>query len=123
MTYDDAKRNLFVNYSKYGITESAIDDAMKDGIENYGLSVDAVYNGLRMALSLTIANDEHEYFSIEDVMSITGETREEATKRVEDMLKEIEEKGGNPDDYAVKNQQDDRKVFYFPNGINTKEKE
>lgn len=123
MTYDDAKRNLLVNYQKYGIAEATIDDAMKDGIENYGLSVDAVYNGLRMALSTTIAKDEHEYFSVEDVMSITGETREEVIQGIEDMLKEIEEQGGNPDDYAVKIEQDSREVFYFPNGISTKGKE
>lgn len=123
MTYDDAKRNLLVNYSKYGNTESIIDDAMKDGIENYGLSVDAVYNGLRMALCETIAKDEHEYFSVEDVMSMTGSTREEVIQSIEKMLKEIEEQGGNPDDYAVKIKPENRKVFCFPNGVDTKEKE
>ena len=122
MTYNDAKRNLLVNYSKYGITESVIDDAMKDGIENYGLSVDAVYNGLRMALSVTVGRGEHEYFSIEDVMSITGETREETLQRIEDVLTEVKENGENPDDYAIEIDKSKGKVFYFPHGL-TKEKE
>lgn len=121
MTFEDAKKNLLVNYSKYGITEQIIIDAMNDGIDNYDLSVDAAYNGLRMALSTTIGKGEQEYFSIEDVMSITGETREEVIQRVEDMLAEIKERGENPDDYAVK--RESSTVFYFLNGLNTKEKE
>lgn len=123
MTFEDAKKNLLVHYSKYGITEKIIVDAMNDGINNYGLSVNAVYNGLRMALSTTAAKEEHEYFTVEDVMSITGETREEVIQRIEEMRKEIENQGGNPDDYAVTRKKENCTLFFFPNGLDTKEKE
>ena len=57
---------------------------------------------------------EHEYFSIEDMMEITGESREEVLKQVEDMRAAALAAGENPDDYAVPVE---RKILYFPDGF------
>lgn len=70
------------------------------------------YNGARLALAHVTG--EHEYFSIEDMMEITGESREEVLKQVEDMRAAAVAAGKNPDDYAVPVE---RKILYFPDGF------
>lgn len=118
MDYNDAKKNLYTNYRKYGVTKELIDDLMESGIQE-GFSVNMVYNGLRMAMAQQF--EEHELFSIEDVMEITGETREEVIKRIEDMRTEVKESGENPDDYAFEVPSQARNTFFLPEGIDTKE--
>jgi hypothetical protein len=115
MTYTDAVNNLLVSYSKYGIDRAEIEKIINDGIQNYGLSVNACYNGFRMALGSTLG--EHEYFSVEDLMEITGESRQEAVERIEQMKQELIEQGEKLDDYFTEIEPQERKVFYFPNGI------
>lgn len=70
------------------------------------------YNGTRLALAHITG--EHECFSIEDMMEITGESREEVLKQVEDMRAAALAAGENPDDYAVPVE---RKILYFPDGF------
>ena len=85
---------------------------MKDGIMNQGFSVNVAYNGIRMTLAHVTG--EHEYFSIEDMMEITGESREEVVKQVEDMRAAAVAAGENPDNYAVPVE---RKILYFSDGF------
>ena len=47
-------------------------------------------------------------------MEITGESREEVVKQVEDMRAAAVAAGKNPDDYAVPVE---RKILYFPDGF------
>ena len=54
-------------------------------------------------------------FSIEDRMEITGESREELIKRIEEMRADAQAAGKNPDDYAVLTTKS--KVLYFPDGF------
>lgn len=65
-------------------------------------------------IALAHITGEHEYFSIEDMMEITGESREEVLKQVEDMRAAALAAGENPDDYAVPVE---RKILYFPDGF------
>ena len=112
MTFKTAVDNLVRTYEKYGFSRSEIESQMKDGIMNQGFSVNVAYNGIRMALAHVTG--EHEYFSIEDMMEITGESREEVLKQVEDMRLAAVAAGENPDDYAVPVE---RKILYFPDGF------
>ncbi len=89
--------NLIANYGKYGITRNELERSIDDGLQNYDLSLEAIYNGLRM--SLASAFNEHEYFSLDDVMAITGESREELLQRIEQCRQELIEAGENPDNY------------------------
>ena len=79
---------------------------------NQGFSVNVAYNGIRMTLAHVTG--EHEYFSIEDMMEITGESREEVVKQVEDMRAAAVAAGENPDNYAVPVE---RKILYFSDGF------
>lgn len=112
MTFKTAVDNLVGTYEKYGFAREEIEKLLKDGIMNQGFSVSVAYNGVRMVLAHVTG--EHEYFSIEDMMEITGESREEVVKQVEDMRAAVLAAGENPDDYAVPVE---RKILYFPDGF------
>ena len=112
MTFKTAVDNLVGTYEKYGFAREEIEKLLKDGIMNQGFSVSVSYNGVRMVLAHVTG--EHEYFSIEDMMEITGESREEVVKQVEDMRAAALAAGENPDDYAVPVE---RKILYFPDGF------
>ena len=112
MTFKTAVDNLVGTYEKYGFAREEIEKLLKDGIMNQGFSVSVAYNGVRMVLAHVTG--EHEYFSIEDMMEITGESREEVVKQVEDMRSAAVAAGENPDNYAVPVE---RKIIYFPDGF------
>ena len=112
MTFKTAVDNLVGTYEKYGFAREEIEKLLKDGIMNQGFSVSVAYNGVRMVLAHVTG--EHEYFSIEDMMEITGESREEVVKQVEDMRAAALAAGENPDDYAVPVE---RKILYYPDGF------
>ena len=112
MTFKTAVDNLVGTYEKYGFAREEIEKLLKDGIMNQGFSVSVAYNGARMVLAHVTG--EHEYFSIEDMMEITGESREEVVKQVEDMRAAAVAAGENPDNYAVPVE---RKILYFPDGF------
>lgn len=112
MTFKTAVDNLVGTYEKYGFAREEIEKLLKDGIMNQGFSVSVAYNGVRMVLAHVTG--KHEYFSIEDMMEITGESREEVVKQVEDMRSAAVAAGENPDNYAVPVE---RKILYFPDGF------
>lgn len=107
--------NLLANYGKYGVTRAELEPIIDDGIQNYDLSLEAIYSGLRM--SLASAFNEHEYFSLDDVMAITGETKEELLQRIEQCRQELIEAGENPDEYFKPVEPQRTAVYYFPSGL------
>lgn len=113
MTFKTAVDNLLRTYEKYGFTKEVIEEQIKDGIMNQGFSVNVAYNGVRMVLAQITG--EREYFSLEDMMEITGESREELIKRIEEMRADAQAAGEDPDDYAVPITES--KVLYFPDGF------
>ncbi len=108
-------QNILVTYGKYGITRTELDPIIDDGIQNYDLSLEAIYSGLRM--SLASAFNEHELFTMADVMAVTGETKEELSKRIEECRIELLAAGENPDDYFKPIQPGKSTVYYFPSGL------
>ena len=107
--------NLLANYGKYGISRAELEHSIDSGMNDYDLSLEAIYSGLRM--SLASAFNEHEYFSLDDVMAITGESREELLQRIEQCRQELIEAGENPDEYFKPVEPQRAAVYYFPNGL------
>lgn len=99
MTKFEIIENLYRTYWKYGITRQQLEGFLQDG-EKRGLSLDGMYNMLRMTFGLEFG--EHEYFSIHDVTTVTGETEEEVIARVEIEIKELEAMGANVSDYIIR---------------------
>ena len=87
MTFREALSNLYSKYGKYGFEREFLSDQLRNGIMEHGFSVNTSYNGLRMILAQETG--EHEYFSLEDVMEITGESREEILDRIEEFREEL----------------------------------
>ncbi len=107
--------NLLHTYEKHGIRRNELERCIDDGIENYGLLLDAIYNGLRV--SLASAYGEREYFSLEDVMAVTGESREELLQRIEQCRQELIATGKDPDDYFKPIEPQSSTLYCFPNGL------
>ena len=63
------------------------------------------------------AFNEQKYFSLDHVMAITGENREEPLQRIEQYRQELIEAGENPDDYFKPIGPQRAAVYYFPNGL------
>ncbi len=70
-----------------------------------------------LRMSLAFAFNEYEYFSLDDVMAITGESREELLQRIEQCRQELIEAGENPDEYFKHIEPQRAAVYYFPNGL------
>lgn len=116
MTFQVALDKLYSKYGKYGFSKDFLAEHLRSGIMEQGFSVDVSYNGLRLALAHETG--EHELFSIEDVMEITGESREELLDRIEEYREELAAAGENPDDYFVPTEPNPDKIaWFFPQGL------
>lgn len=113
--FENAVTAIWKRYRTYGIQRDFIKDLMKTGMEEDGLTLRSVYNGMRMSLGTTFG--VHETFTVEDVMDITGESREEVLQRIEEMREEVAARGENPDDYAKPVEVPPRSVHIFKNGL------
>lgn len=78
------------NYSKYGVTFDECVAVYNSGIAS-GINARAAVVGLRLGLSKVY--NTHEYFTIEDVAAVTGETVEQVNKRIEDDKDELMKNG------------------------------
>ena len=115
MTFQEALDSLYEKYGKYGCERAFLADLLNSGIGDE-FSVRAAYNGVRM--SLAHFTGEHELFSIEDVMEITGESRDEILDRIEEYRDELAAAGENPDDYFIPTEpKSDKITWFFPHGI------
>ena len=68
-------------------------------------------------MSLASVFNKHEHFSLDDVMAITGESREELLQRIEQCRQELIEAEDNPDEYFKSVEPQRAAVCYFPNGL------
>lgn len=116
MTFQEALDNLCAKYSIFGFEREFLARLLNSGIGEHEFSVRAAYNCIRM--SLAHETDEHELFSIEDIMEITGESREEILERIEECREELTVAGKDPDDYFVPVEPEPQKVtWFFPHGL------
>ena len=116
MTFQEALNSLYEKYGKYGCEREFLADLLNSGIGEHEFSVRAAYNGVRM--SLAHFTGEHEYFSLEDVAEITGESKGEILSRIEECREELTAAGENPDDYFIPTEPKPEKVtWFFPHGL------
>lgn len=94
MTMKIALDNLCTNYGQYK-TRKEYKEMLQSGVDR-GLTVKAAYIGIKMVLAEHTG--EHEYFTVDDVMEVTGESRETILERIEQLRNEYEAQGGDPDE-------------------------
>lgn len=114
MTVNDAVNNLYATYSKHGASKQFLRKMVESGIKQ-GFSVRAAYNGVRMCLGNY--SGEREYFTLDELQEITGESREELVARAEQMKNELRAAGKNPDEYIKEIPSAGHNILYFPNGL------
>lgn len=113
MTFQTALDNLVSKYDRYGYDREFLSDQLRDGLKE-GFSVNVTYNGLRMVLAGQTG--ERELFSIEDVMEITGESRETIMERIKQYREELTAAGEDPDSYFIPTEPATKKTLFFPGG-------
>ncbi|MDE5946528.1 MAG: hypothetical protein K2G63_04380 [Oscillospiraceae bacterium] len=77
-------------YAKHGVTLSDCITLYNDGI-NHGIDGKSAVIGLRLSLSRYFG--ESEYFTAEDVATVTGETVEQVNKRIKENKDELMKNG------------------------------
>lgn len=111
MTLIDAVNNLYATYGKYGLDKGKLGLLICDGMENYGLSLETCYNGLRM----TLGNEynEKELFSTNEVAEMLDMSNEEVIQEVEKCKAELEVQGEDTSNYFMPAQKSIR-FLYMP---------
>lgn len=115
MTFNEALDRLFNKYGKHGFSKEMLSEQLQDGVMNQGFSLNMTYNGLRMALGS--ATGQEELFSVDDVVEISGLSRDEVLQEIEKARNELVAAGENPDDYFRPVEPAQRSIFYFPHGV------
>ena len=91
MTIEEATDRLLQTYSVYGVGREFLTRLMEDGIQNYNLSVEAVFHGTRMMLGQQLGVQE--LFSARDVAEMLDVSEEQAILEIEKAKAELLEQG------------------------------
>ena len=99
MTVEEAAKKLMATYSRYGADENELVRLMQEGMQNYGLSTEGAYQGLRMMLGEQYGR--RELFSSKDVAAILNVSEEEAAREIEAMKAKLAAEGEDMSKYIV----------------------
>lgn len=110
MTVEEAADKLLRTYSAYGVRREFLIGLMEDGIRNYDLSVEAVFNGARMMLGQQLG--VRELFSVQDVAEMLGTSEAEALAEIEKMRSQLIEQGEDLSKYIL--EEPKRQKFIVP---------
>jgi hypothetical protein len=78
-------------YKKFGVNESLVQSIVQSGLA-YGLTRKAALIGARMCLGELYK--QHEYFIVEDVSEVTGESVEDVNRITDEHCDELMQMGG-----------------------------
>lgn len=99
MTIEQAADKLMATYARFGIDRREIVRLMRSGIENYDLTIGAVFNGCRMMLSEQFHTQE--LFSQRDIAEMLEISEEEAVERIEEVKAQLLEQGEDISQYII----------------------
>lgn len=99
MTIEQAADKLMATYARFGIDRREIVRLMRSGIENYDLTIGAVFNGCRMMLSEQF--HAQELFSQRDIAEMLEISEEEAVERIEEVKAQLLEQGEDISQYII----------------------
>lgn len=88
--------DLYDRFKFHGVSRQVISDVIDMGLDS-GFSLEQSVLGARLAISKEF--HFHEYFTIQDVMTITGEAEDEVKKRAEECKAELIREGKDPCEY------------------------
>jgi hypothetical protein len=91
MTLYEAVSNLYDTYGQYGLDRGKLGLLICDGMENHGLSLEACYNGLRMALGNEY--NKQERFNADEIAEMLDMSETEVMQMIENYKTDLEAKG------------------------------
>ena len=110
MTIEEAAAELMKTYSKFGVDEKELIRMMRDGVEHYELTIEAVHCGLRMMLGMQFGIPET--FTQKDVATMLEISEEEAVARIEESKAQLIAEGEDISRYIISEPQ--RQKFMLP---------
>lgn len=99
MTIEEAAVELMKTYGKFGVDEKELIRLMRDGVEHYELTVEAVHCGLRMMLGGQFGIPET--FTQKDVALVLDISEEEAILEIEKAKAGMIEQGEDISQYII----------------------
>lgn len=99
MTIEEAAAELMKTYSKFGVDEKELIRMMRDGVEHYELTIEAVHCGLRMMLGMQFGIPET--FTQKDVATMLEISEQEAVEQIEKAKSELLEQGEDMSKYII----------------------
>ena len=115
MTREDVIINIMHTYGKYGYSRKDVEEMVASG-EAHGCSYQTIYTGLRMSLGDFTGEEEH--FTVSEMAEALGESEENIVKQIEEMKKDIEESGGDAQDYVKEiDPEEVQRFIVMPGGL------
>ena len=99
MTIEEAAVELMKTYGKFGVDEKELIRLMRDGVEHYELTIEAVHCGLRMMLGMQFGIPET--FTQRDVAAMLEISEEEAVEQIEKAKAQLIEQGEDMSKYII----------------------
>ena len=99
MTIEEGVDKLMTTYARFGIDRREIVRLMRSGIENYDLTVESTFHGLRMMLGARFGIPET--FTQKDVALMLNISEREAVERIEETKAELLAQGEDISQYII----------------------
>lgn len=96
MTKQEIVTSLHDRFKKHGISKADITTFIESALSN-GLTLEQTELGTRMALCSHLGIEQ--YYTVDDVMVATGESRQAVEKKMQEISTEMISRGENPLEY------------------------
>ena len=99
MTIEKAADKLMATYARFGVDRREIVRLMRNGIEDYNLTVESTFHGLRMTLGERFGIPEA--FTQKDIAVMLEISEKEAVEAIEEAKVELLEQGEDLSKYII----------------------
>lgn len=99
MTIEQAADKLMATYARFGVDRREIVRLMRDGIENYSLTVESTFHGLRMVFGEQFGISE--VFTQKDIAKMLDISETEAVAEIEKAKAQLLEQGEDMSKYII----------------------
>lgn len=110
MTIEQAADELMATYARFGVDRCEIVRLMRNGIDNYDLTVESTFHGLRMVFGEQFGTLE--VFTQKDIAEMLDISETEAVAEIEKAKAQLLEQGEDMSKYIISEPQ--RQKFILP---------
>ena len=99
MTIEEAADKLMATYARFGVDRREIVRLMRNGVENYDLTVESTFHGLRMVFGEQFGISE--VFTQKDIAIMLDISEKEAVEQIKKAKTELLEQGEDMSKYII----------------------